>query len=107
MVLRVLDPLALSRTCTNDVMLALDSGGMTINKPKFRMGLMLCAAILALGSAACTTNDSTPTAATGPGIEGPAGVPGGGIPSGLGGAGNGGGVSGGGAGVGGVGQGAR
>ncbi len=62
---------------------------------------------LAMGSVACTTYDTPESAATGPGVENPAGVPSGSVQPAIGGAGNGGGVSGGGSGAGGIGQGAR
>ena len=84
-----------------------ESGSMTIQISNLRVAGLVVVAALAMGSAACTTNDTPDSAATGPGIENPAGVPPGSIQPGIGGAGNGGGVSGGGSGTGGMGQGAR
>lgn len=80
---------------------------MTIQINLLRLVGLAAAVTLALGSVACTTYDTPDSAATGPGIENPAGVPSGSVQPGIGGAGNGGGVSGGGSGAGGVGQGAR
>ena len=80
---------------------------MTMNTGNLRMGLVLCAVLMAAGLAACANEETPESAATGPGIENPAAAPFGSVPPGIGGAGNGGGISGGGAGVGGAGQGAR
>lgn len=77
-----------------------------MNTGKMRFVAWIATIVLALAAAACTTEDPS-SAAAGPGVENPAGVPLGSVQPGIGGAGNGGGVSGGGSGVGGIGQGAR
>lgn len=80
---------------------------MIFNVTRVRTSLAMTAALVALATAGCATDESPDSAASGPGIENPASAPLGSIQPGIGGSGNGGGVSGGGAGIGSAGQGAR